>query len=40
MTVREVAGKVGFKKTSYFSALFKTEFGVTPMDVLKEYGFK
>lgn len=34
-TIKEVSSQVGFKKSIYFSRLFKEEFGVYPVDILK-----
>ena len=31
-TVKEIAKQVGFKKTAYFSNLFKEEYGKSPSD--------
>lgn len=40
LTVKEVAAAVGFQKADYFTRLFKSEFGLTPMEVLQEKGIK
>lgn len=40
LTVKEVAAAVGFQKADYFTRLFKSEFGQTPLEVLQEKGIK
>ncbi len=40
LTVKEVAAKVGFQKSDYFTRLFKSEFGLTPLEVLQQKGIK
>lgn len=35
-TAKEVSSKVGFKKSTYFSRLFKEKFGVYPVDIIKD----
>ena len=36
ITVKEVAAKVGYTKTVYFSDLFMTKFGLYPKDILDQ----
>ncbi|MFK7907616.1 MAG: helix-turn-helix domain-containing protein [Chitinophagales bacterium] len=40
LTVKEVAAVVGFQKNDYFTRLFKSEFGLTPLEVLQNKGIK
>jgi YesN/AraC family two-component response regulator len=35
LSIKEIATKVGFKKTDYFSRLFKKEYGKSPSAYLK-----
>ena len=37
VTISEVVYRVGIQSTSYFSKAFKSEFGMTPSDFLKNY---
>ncbi len=39
-TVKEVALLVGYKKSSYFSKIFKEEFRETPLDLLRRIGVR
>ncbi len=39
-TVKEVVAKVGFQKADYFTRLFKSEFGLTPSEVMQQNGIK
>lgn len=39
-TVREIAFALGYKKDSYFSNLFKQEYGVSPLERLRELGLR
>lgn len=38
LTVKEVAAEVGFKKTEYFSGLFKAKYGRNHIAVLRNKG--
>lgn len=40
LIVKKVAAEVGFQKSDYFTRLFKSEFGQTPLEILQEKGIK
>jgi len=40
LTVRELAFAVGYKKDSYFSSLFKKEFGHKPLEMMRYLGIR
>jgi len=39
-TVREISFAVGYANVGYFNQQFKEKFGKTPLNVLKEYGWR
>ena len=38
LTIQEIAGRVGFNSSSYFSAAFRKYYGVTPSQIRKLKG--
>ncbi len=39
-TVKEIAFALGYKKDSYFSSLFKKEYGTSPLEMLRDMGLR
>ncbi len=39
-TAKELSFAVGYKKDSYFSSLFRKEFGISPLNMLRKLGVR